>query len=197
MSRDRRPSFWESLKRALGSESGLDRRPETAPTTPPFLAPEEPDPLPALQRPPGGSGDRKVPREDYSDRLLRPGIAAEESARPPVPGAPIPIEPVSLGQPPPDPVRSEPAEVTPSVLAAPPEAVPAAPPEPVPTASPEAPPATLPPESVAASAKGPRLARGLASFSRQNPEREKKFAHLLRDDAPPAGKRPSRPRRRS
>ncbi|HEX9689277.1 MAG TPA: hypothetical protein VGB47_09440, partial [Thermoanaerobaculia bacterium] len=70
------------------------------------------------------------------------------------------------------------------------------PPEPVPTAPPKAPPATLPPESVAASTKGPRLARGLASFSRQNPEREKKFAHLLHDAEPPAGKRPSRPRRR-
>jgi hypothetical protein len=189
VSRDRRPSFWESLKRALGTESGLDRRLEIAPTTPPFLAPEEPhDPLPAVQRTPGGSGDRKVPREDYSDRLLAPGIAAEKAAPPLVPGAPIPIEPVSLGPPRPDPIRSEPAEVTPSVLAAPPEPVLAAPPEPAP--------ATLPPESAATSAKAPRLARGLASFSRQNPEREKKFAHLLRDAAPPAGKRPSRPRRR-
>jgi hypothetical protein len=30
----------------------------------------------------------------------------------------------------------------------------------------------------------PRLARGLASFSRSNADREKKFAHLLRDDSP-------------
>jgi hypothetical protein len=34
-----------------------------------------------------------------------------------------------------------------------------------------------------------RLARGLASFSRENAQREKKFAHLLRD-APPAAKKP-------
>jgi hypothetical protein len=34
-----------------------------------------------------------------------------------------------------------------------------------------------------------RLARGLASFSRENAQRGKKFAHLLRD-APPAAKKP-------
>jgi hypothetical protein len=41
-------------------------------------------------------------------------------------------------------------------------------------------------------AGAPKLARGLASFSRRNAEREKKFAHLLRDRAP-AGPKP-RPR---
>ena len=38
----------------------------------------------------------------------------------------------------------------------------------------------------------PRLARGLASFSRSNADREKKFAHLLHDDTsgekPPGGR---------
>ena len=37
---------------------------------------------------------------------------------------------------------------------------------------------------------GPRLARGLASFSRSNADREKKFAHLLHDDTPGAKKKP-------
>jgi hypothetical protein len=36
-----------------------------------------------------------------------------------------------------------------------------------------------------------RLARGLASFSRENAQREKKFAHLLRDPRPAAKKPPS------
>jgi hypothetical protein len=35
-----------------------------------------------------------------------------------------------------------------------------------------------------------RLARGLASFSRENAQREKKFAHLLRDSRPGAKKPP-------
>jgi hypothetical protein len=42
----------------------------------------------------------------------------------------------------------------------------------------------------------PRLARGLASFSRRNAEREKKFAHLLRDEPGSEGKGPGPPRRR-
>jgi len=36
-------------------------------------------------------------------------------------------------------------------------------------------------EGEASAAQDARLARGLASFSKRNPEREKKFAHLLHD----------------
>jgi hypothetical protein len=45
------------------------------------------------------------------------------------------------------------------------------------------PPAAAAPETADAPDR-PRLARGLASFSRSNADREKKFAHLLRDDSP-------------
>jgi hypothetical protein len=44
--------------------------------------------------------------------------------------------------------------------------------------------------------RGPRLARGLASFSRDNARREKKFAHLLRNEPGADDKRPDPPRRR-
>ena len=47
-------------------------------------------------------------------------------------------------------------------------------------------------EGEASLPQGPRLARGLASFSKRNPEREKKFAHLLHD-APSDGKERTRP----
>jgi hypothetical protein len=40
----------------------------------------------------------------------------------------------------------------------------------------------LPKPAEAPAPQPARLARGLASFSRRNPEREKKFAHLLHDD---------------
>jgi hypothetical protein len=41
-----------------------------------------------------------------------------------------------------------------------------------------------------------RLARGLASFSRDNAEREKRFSHLLRDSKKSARKAPSATKRR-
>jgi hypothetical protein len=69
----------------------------------------------------------------------------------------------------PDPVRG--SETLPAEPEVPP-AVPVPPPAPVP-----------PPES-------PRLARGIASFSRRNADRERKFAHLLHDDAPGKKKKP-------
>ncbi len=46
------------------------------------------------------------------------------------------------------------------------------------------------PAEPASATDGPRLARGLASFSRSNADREKKFAHLLHDDAPGGKKKP-------
>jgi hypothetical protein len=52
--------------------------------------------------------------------------------------------------------------------------------------------AASPEDSTAPPTGAAKLARGLASFSRRNAEREKKFAHLLRDRAP-AGTKP-RPR---
>jgi hypothetical protein len=54
---------------------------------------------------------------------------------------------------------------------------------------PENPP--VPPAMSVPPPEGPRLARGLASFSRSNADREKKFAHLLHDDAPGEKKKPS------
>jgi hypothetical protein len=57
-------------------------------------------------------------------------------------------------------------------------------------------PGELPKPAEAPAPQPARLARGLASFSRRNPEREKKFAHLLHDDpsdekkgTPPPGRR--------
>lgn len=47
--------------------------------------------------------------------------------------------------------------------------------------------ADSPPEPARAAGGRPRLARGLASFSRSNSDREKKFAHLLHDD--PSGEK--------
>ena len=102
----------------------------------------------------------------------------------------------------PDPEPVRPAPQPPS--ASPPEQSFAAPPflaldepapEPVrPSAPPPAgdiaiPDAVAPPTAAAApetadAADRPRLARGLASFSRSNADRERKFAHLLRDDSP-------------
>ena len=49
---------------------------------------------------------------------------------------------------------------------------------------------SLPAPPPAEEPESPRLARGLASFSRSNADREKKFAHLLRDDAPADKKKP-------
>ena len=53
-----------------------------------------------------------------------------------------------------------------------------------------APPDSSAPVEPASAPEGPRLARGLASFSRSNADREKKFAHLLHDDAPGRKKKP-------
>jgi hypothetical protein len=52
-------------------------------------------------------------------------------------------------------------------------------------------------ESLDSAAERPaRLARGLASFSRDNAERGKKFAHLLRDANPATKKSPPGSRKR-
>ena len=94
--------------------------------------------------------------------------------------------------PPSPPERPDPLEVEPIVKAdssAPPFLLPdpelSEPPAPPPVslAPPPPSPAAQPPES-------PRLARGLASFSKSNADREKKFAHLLHDDAPADKKKP-------
>ena len=96
-----------------------------------------------------------------------PRALAQLPERPKVTPAPDPV----LSAPPflpPDPEDADAIRRSETVSADPPvpPAVSVPPPEPV-----------QPPES-------PRLARGLASFSRSNADREKKFAHLLHDDAP-------------
>jgi hypothetical protein len=148
--RDRRPSLWESLKRAL------------LPASPPFLAPENASP--------GAPTEEPARRPD-------PATLVEESPPPAiaVAVASVPIEPVSFAEPPP-------------VLVRPPRE----------DAPPSSPPVTArPPEAVSTEpARPPRLARGLASFSRDNPEREKKFAHLLHDPPSSAANLPSPPHRR-
>jgi len=52
---------------------------------------------------------------------------------------------------------------------------------------------TVAPPELADAPGRPRLARGLASFSRSNADREKKFAHLLRDDPSGEKKKPQPP----
>ncbi|HEX9286619.1 MAG TPA: hypothetical protein VF999_05060 [Thermoanaerobaculia bacterium] len=58
-------------------------------------------------------------------------------------------------------------------------------------------PSPTPTETGGASAPPTRLARGLASFSRRNPEREKKFAHLLHDNPSDEKRESPSPGRRS
>lgn len=148
----RRTGLWESLKRALGAP-----------------APE----------PSGGSG--AVRRADPEPPL--PGMPPP---RPPVP-PPARVEPPvstapkqSSAEPaPPPPAVAIPGEV-PFLSDAEEAAPPPGPPPPAPAASPSFDPS---PEVPAASGTpaSPRLARGLASFSKSNAEREKRFAHLIRD----------------
>jgi hypothetical protein len=64
-------------------------------------------------------------------------------------------------------------------------------PQPVDREQPRTVPGSLP-EPADAAAR-PRLARGLASFSRSNADREKKFAHLLHDDPSGEKKKPQPP----
>jgi hypothetical protein len=86
-------------------------------------------------------------------------------------------------------LEAEPGEEEPPEIPVPPAAR-----EETATQSAEAPSggATAPPP-----ASGGRLARGLASFSRDNAEREKKYAHLLRDGGSTGQKRSPGPRKRS
>jgi hypothetical protein len=68
-----------------------------------------------------------------------------------------------------------------------PDPEPSEPQDPPAVSVPTQPPPTSPPVEPPGS---PGLARGLASFSKSNADREKKFAHLLRDDAPADKKKP-------
>ena len=66
-------------------------------------------------------------------------------------------------------------------------------PDPEPSEPPAPPAVSLPPPPTSQPVEppgSPGLARGLASFSKSNADREKKFAHLLRDDAPADKKKP-------
>lgn len=122
-----------------------------------------------------------------------------------------PVEPVRTPQPPAVPARAIPPPVLPEARledplpAAVPPSSPAAAPVEAPTpARPVAAEAEMGPadgipaaEESADLSKPTRLARGLASFSRSNSEREKKFAHILRDkSSSPSSKEKPQSRRR-
>lgn len=51
-------------------------------------------------------------------------------------------------------------------------------------------PTIAPPTADAGALRPARLARGLASFSRYNPDREKKFRHILSDEGGSTPKKP-------
>ena len=179
----RKPGLWESLKRALGTAPAADED-----AIPPVV-PDEPG-LPALAAPP------------------QPAAPAASSHTPAPPPAALPrVDPIALRRPSPTPAVEPtlvelasrvpflddlPAASPPSVEASQaPPSVEASPPDPSPPA--EIALAGMPETALAA----PGLARGLASFSRDNAEREKKFAHLLRDSASSGRRRPPGSRKRS
>lgn len=170
----RKAGLWETLKRAMG----------TGPTAEPTPAP------PAVD-------DRVEPR---AAAPLRPAAPAPPlSFRPP---APLPVSPPGDDPSPPPGVELglvevaagvpflEDLPVAPPPVVEAPQALPATPPDA--SSPPEIAPPALPDRAPAP----PGLARGLASFSRENAEREKKFAHLLRDSEPAGGKRPRGSRKR-
>jgi hypothetical protein len=115
-------------------------------------------------------------------RALAGGETRPESPPPRAPQPPVPVELTpdadhALLAPPPFLMPDEPLPPA----AGPPPDIPAA--RPIPSDPGAA--------ADASEATGrPRLARGLASFSRSNADREKKFAHLLRDDVSGGEKKP-------
>ena len=128
------------------------------------MPPDRPRLWESVKRALGGAPTEPVPTPDDLPFL------SSEDADAASPPAPVRLPPEDLGfpaaAPPEPPARAE---------SAPPEA----PPEPshgIPEPEPPAPEAASPPGP-----QGPRLARGLASFSRRNADREKKFRHILSD----------------
>jgi hypothetical protein len=163
----RKPGLWESFKRALGNV------PPEAPSPGDRLGPPRPAPTPSI-----------APRSHSPSALPATSIP---DPPPSTAGRPIDADVPFL-------VEDPAAEPIPSVRSEPE----AGRDRTVPTENTGTPGTTpvSPEDSPAPPIGAPRLARGLASFSRRNAEREKKFAHLLRDEPGSESKGPGPPRRR-
>jgi hypothetical protein len=170
-----KPGLWESFKRALGSppaEPPISDETRGRPPLPPL--PAAPPPAASPRSP--GAVERDAAAPDA------PTTGSEEISQ----NVPflddLPLEPLTRAgaesRPAPTAPIDEPGEASAAADAAVPPVQPSEPAEP------------------SEPTRGPRLARGLASFSRDNARREKKFAHLLRDEPGAGDKRPDPPRRR-
>ena len=124
------------------------------------MPPDRPRLWESVKRALGGAPTEPVPTPDDLPFL------SSEDADAASPPAPVRPPPEDLGFP------AAPPETPATLEFAPPEAAPE-PSHGIPEPEPPAP--------EAGSARGPRLARGLASFSRRNADREKKFRHILSD----------------
>jgi hypothetical protein len=178
----RKSGLWESFKRALGSPpadapvshetEGRPPEPPLPAAPPPSASPRSPsafEPDEAAPDAPARKAGVISPNVPFLDDLPFEPLTAAEVESPAVPiGAGETSSPAAIADPPADP--SDAAETRPEL------SEPAQPSEP-PT-------------------REPRLARGLASFSRDNARREKKFAHLLRDESGADDNHPDPPRRR-
>lgn len=163
----RKPGLWETLKRALGTAPAAE--PGTA--QPVVRDAPEPRAPAAPPRPAAPQPAAPPPVESAAAPALSRASAVEPVLEEVAAAIPF-LDDLSVASPPP-------VESPPSTPLAPPP-----PPEIAPPGAPERAPAP------------PRLARGLASFSRDNAKREKKFAHLLRDSPPDGGKGPPESRKR-
>jgi hypothetical protein len=167
----RKPGLWESFKRALGNS------PPEASSPGDRLGPPRPEPTPPIA--PRSHSPSRLPATSIPDpppsTAGQPGLPEIDSDVPFLVEDPA-AEPIPS-------VRSGPDDVRDRTIlmenAGAPEAIP-----------------VLPEDSSEPPIGAPRLARGLASFSRRNAEREKKFAHLLRDEPGSESKGPGPPRRR-
>jgi hypothetical protein len=164
----RKPGLWESVKRALGNPPREASTPNDRPGPP--LPASTPPGAPRFHSPsPLAASAGPDPPASTAGRRDQPEIDADVPFLVDDPAESIPVraEPDVRGD------RTIPAKVIG------PEATPPSREDP-----------SEPPIGAA------RLARGLASFSRRNAEREKKFAHLLRDEPGSEVKGPGPPRRR-
>ncbi|HEV8608957.1 MAG TPA: hypothetical protein VGS98_02655 [Thermoanaerobaculia bacterium] len=166
----RKPGLWESFKRALGS-APPEASTSGEPASP--AAPGPPLPAAPLSATPTRSEETRVAPDPADDRMPADAAAA-------------PLHPDEL------------AFDVPFLEDLPPEplAPPVPPQSPAEASKPHEPPTAASPADSSESPAPPPLARGLASFSRDNALREKKFAHLLRDQPGGESKRPGPPRRR-
>jgi hypothetical protein len=169
----RKPGLWETLKRALGTPPAAE--PAPLPMVPHVAEPRAPAALPrpaaAASFHPPASPPAAPPRVEPSPPAPVVEIAVEAGLVEVAAGVPF-LEDL--------PVPSPPPVEAPAALPSDPD-----------------PPTGIPPAGASETAPAaPRLARGLASFSRDNAEREKKFAHLLRDSGAAGRRRPSGSRKR-